>query len=145
MSPHAVPYSDAEVPAISGVIDRLPSDEVPFSRANVPNGDHTFVSLGHHDTGSKSSRGDHVIPVHDQLAFTPRKLRVITVGAGFSGLMVAQKFQHRYPEMQNIVEHKIFEARNDIGGTWLLNTYPGVQCDVPSHIYVRFSTRLPTI
>ncbi|KAI9148728.1 putative sterigmatocystin biosynthesis monooxygenase stcW [Paramyrothecium foliicola] len=68
-------------------------------------------------------------------AYTPRKIKVITIGAGFSGLLIAHKFQHRFPEIQGIVEHKIFEARNDIGGTWLANNYPGVQCDVPAHIY----------
>jgi hypothetical protein len=69
-------------------------------------------------------------------AYTPRKIKVITIGAGFSGLLMAHKLQHRFPEMRDIVEHKIFEALHDVGGTWLLNTYPGVQCDVPAHIYV---------
>lgn len=70
-------------------------------------------------------------------AYTPRKIKVFTIGAGFSGLLMAHKFQHRFPEMEDIVDHTIFEARSDIGGTWLANNYPGVQCDVPSHIYVR--------
>lgn len=69
-------------------------------------------------------------------AYTPRrKLKVVTVGAGFSGLLFAHKLQHQYPEMQNMVEHKILESRNELGGTWLVNTYPGIQCDVPAHIY----------
>ena len=72
----------------------------------------------------------------DQPAYTPRKLRVVTIGAGFSGLLIAHKFQHQFPELQDIVDHTIYEARRDVGGTWLVNTYPGVQCDVPSHIYV---------
>jgi len=72
-------------------------------------------------------------------AYTPRKIKVITIGAGFSGLLMAHKFQHRFPDMRDIVEHKIFEALHDVGGTWLLNTYPGVQCDVPAHIYVSLS------
>ena len=75
-------------------------------------------------------------------AYTARKLKVITIGAGFSGLLMAHKLQHRFPDMRDIVEHKIFESLHDVGGTWLLNTYPGVQCDVPAHIYV--STRAPT-
>jgi len=29
----------------------------------------------------------------------------------------------------------IFEADADIGGTWLVNTYPGCACDIPSHLY----------
>lgn len=74
-------------------------------------------------------------------AWTPeRKLDVVTIGAGFSGLIFAHKLQHQYPELQQLVNHKIFEARDDIGGTWLVNRYPGVQCDVPAHIYV-FSFR----
>lgn len=38
--------------------------------------------------------------------------------------------------MQDIVDHTIFEAHSEVGGTWLVNDYPGVQCDVPAHIYV---------
>jgi cation diffusion facilitator CzcD-associated flavoprotein CzcO len=37
--------------------------------------------------------------------------------------------------MQDIVDHTLYEGRHDIGGTWLVNDYPGVQCDVPAHIY----------
>lgn len=70
-------------------------------------------------------------------AYEPRKIRVITIGAGFSGLLVAHKFQYQHPELKGVVEHKIFEALHDVGGTWLMNDYPGVQCDVPAHIYVR--------
>jgi cation diffusion facilitator CzcD-associated flavoprotein CzcO len=29
----------------------------------------------------------------------------------------------------------IFEKADDVGGTWRANTYPGCQCDVPSHLY----------
>ncbi|KAK0295900.1 hypothetical protein LTR91_011249 [Friedmanniomyces endolithicus] len=56
--------------------------------------------------------------LNNQFAFTPRKLRVITIGAGFSGLLMAHKFQHRFPEMQSYVEHTIFEGRKELGGTW---------------------------
>ncbi|EAU37569.1 conserved hypothetical protein [Aspergillus terreus NIH2624] len=82
-----------------------------------------------------SSTHPFSIPLNTEYAFTPRKLRVITIGAGFSGLLIAHKIQHRFPDLKDFVEHKMFEARSDVGGTWLINTYPGVQCDVPSHIY----------
>lgn len=55
-------------------------------------------------------------------AYTPRKLKVATIGAGFSGLTMAQKLQHRYSDMQNYVQHTIFEAMEDVGGTWRANT-----------------------
>ena len=85
---------------------------------------------------SKDQVDKHKFTLNNEYAYTPRKLRVITIGAGFSGLLMAHKFQHRFPEMQNYIEHTIFERHNELGGTWLVNTYPGVQCDVPSHIYV---------
>ncbi|MEL6744257.1 MAG: NAD(P)-binding protein, partial [Pseudomonadota bacterium] len=34
--------------------------------------------------------------------------------------------------MTNII---ILEKADDVGGTWRENTYPGVACDVPSHLY----------
>lgn len=79
--------------------------------------------------------------VDDINAFTPRrKVSIVTIGAGFSSLILAHKLQHQQPEFQDFVTHKIFEARADIGGTWLVNRYPGVQCDVPAHIYVSHSS-----
>ncbi|KAL4951353.1 hypothetical protein BDW69DRAFT_201506 [Aspergillus filifer] len=97
------------------------------------NGVHT--ELRHHSTNSEFAPHPRSVPLNPQNGYTPRKLRVITIGAGFSGLLMAHKIQHRFPELQEYVTHKIFEMRNDVGGTWLVNTYPGVQCDVPAHIY----------
>ena len=76
--------------------------------------------------------------MHDVPAFTPRKkLRVITIGAGYSGMIFAHKLQYTYEkEFSSSIDHTIFESRSDAGGTWIANSYPGVQCDVPSHIYV---------
>ncbi len=70
-------------------------------------------------------------------AYTPRKLRIITIGAGYSGLTLAHKFQHQHTDLADVIDHTIYEVRSELGGTWLVNTYPGVVCDVPSHIYVR--------
>jgi cation diffusion facilitator CzcD-associated flavoprotein CzcO len=81
------------------------------------------------------SQNDFSVPLNTEYAYKPRKIRVVTIGAGFSGLLMAHKIQHRFPELQEFVEHTIYEARSDVGGTWLINNYPGVQCDVPSHIY----------
>ncbi|KIW98234.1 uncharacterized protein Z519_01818 [Cladophialophora bantiana CBS 173.52] len=90
----------------------------------------------HSETTKKTSRERHVVPLMNIPGYSvQRKLRVITIGAGFSGLMFAHKIRYEHPEMQNIVTNTIFEARSEVGGTWLVNTYPGVQCDVPSHIY----------
>jgi len=134
LTPRAAGGSDLEVPAIKKVVDHnspMESLKPPLQHGNaetLPKVNVYYCNLVHNDP--------YYIPKGDQLAFTPRKIRVITVGAGFSGLLMAHKFQHRFPEMDTIVDHTIFEKRSEVGGTWIANTYPGVQCDVPSHIYV---------
>ncbi len=96
---------------------------------------------GTHVNGHGHPKSDAEPLTRDAPAWTPRKrIKVVTVGAGFSGLIFAHKLQHQYPEVGAMIDHSIFEARHDVGGTWLVNTYPGIQCDVPAHIYVRGQT-----
>jgi cation diffusion facilitator CzcD-associated flavoprotein CzcO len=52
------------------------------------------------------------------------------------GFALAYKLRYQHPEMQDIVENVIYVARNAVGGTWLVNTYPRVQCGVAAHLYV---------
>ena len=69
--------------------------------------------------------------VVEQPLGTARPLRVITIGAGASGLNVARNIAKH---MQNIT-HQIYEKNDAVGGTWLENSYPGCGCDIPSHNY----------
>ncbi|MRH28120.1 FAD-dependent oxidoreductase [Microbacterium sp. SYP-A9085] len=55
---------------------------------------------------------------------------VVVVGAGFAGLGAAMALQK-----QGIDDVVVLERAASIGGTWRDNTYPGVACDVPSHLY----------
>ncbi|KAH6886926.1 hypothetical protein B0T10DRAFT_461389 [Thelonectria olida] len=88
-----------------------------------------------HVNGHKDDKNRHNwAPVADQPVYTPRKLRVVCVGAGYAGLMVAYKWKHEY-HMDDFVDLTIYEKNSDVGGTWLENRYPGVACDVPAHIY----------
>ena len=52
------------------------------------------------------------------------------MGAGLSG--VAMGMQLRRAGIDDFV---IYERQPDVGGTWYRNTYPGLHCDVPSHLY----------
>ncbi|KAI1975380.1 hypothetical protein LOZ55_004700 [Ophidiomyces ophidiicola] len=61
-----------------------------------------------------------------------RRVKVITIGAGVSGILMAYKIQ----KLCSNVEHVIYEKNEDIGGTWLENRYPNCACDVPSHAYI---------
>ncbi|KAJ9361394.1 hypothetical protein C8Q69DRAFT_401042 [Paecilomyces variotii] len=75
------------------------------------------------------------VPVLDQPVHTPRKIRVVCVGAGVSGLILAHKYKYEL-KMDEYVDFTIYEKNQDVGGTWFENRYPGVACDVPAHIYV---------
>jgi 4-hydroxyacetophenone monooxygenase len=54
---------------------------------------------------------------------------VVIIGAGMSGLLAAHRLQ------QAGVAFVIFEKNDDVGGTWLENSYPGCRVDNPNHNY----------
>ncbi|EPE24267.1 FAD/NAD(P)-binding protein [Glarea lozoyensis ATCC 20868] len=61
------------------------------------------------------------------------KLRVASIGAGASGLCLAYKMERMLEA--GTWELTLFEKNPHFGGTWYENTYPGVACDIPSHLY----------
>jgi 4-hydroxyacetophenone monooxygenase len=58
-----------------------------------------------------------------------RKLRVLVIGAGMSGLLAGIRLS------QAGVPFEIVESNADVGGTWLVNTYPGCRVDNSNHMY----------
>ncbi|MBV9285842.1 MAG: NAD(P)/FAD-dependent oxidoreductase [Acidimicrobiia bacterium] len=56
--------------------------------------------------------------------------RFIVIGAGMAGILSAVKLAEA--GYDDVV---LYEKADRIGGTWRENTYPGVACDVPSHLY----------
>ncbi|KAF2652695.1 putative flavin-binding monooxygenase, partial [Lophiostoma macrostomum CBS 122681] len=60
-----------------------------------------------------------------------RPIKVICVGAGFSGVCAAIRFPQRIANLSLTV----YEKNPDLGGTWFENRYPGVACDIPSAAY----------
>ncbi len=57
-------------------------------------------------------------------------LEVAVIGAGFSGVCMGIKLCET-----GITSFAIFEKSDGISGTWHDHTYPGLVCDVPSHLY----------
>ncbi|KAJ5197351.1 hypothetical protein N7449_007830 [Penicillium cf. viridicatum] len=74
------------------------------------------------------------IPCVEQPAYARRKLKIICIGAGYSGLTLAHKIDHEL-KLGDFVDLKIYEKNPQVGGTWFENTYPGVACDIPAHAY----------
>lgn len=69
-------------------------------------------------------------PTPDRPADDARHFRIAIVGSGFGGMGMAIRLKQA--GMDDFV---ILERADDVGGTWQANTYPGCQCDVPSHLY----------
>ena len=55
---------------------------------------------------------------------------VVVVGAGLAGLYAVHRFRRAGLTM------RVFEAGDDIGGTWHWNRYPGARVDIPSVDYM---------
>ncbi|HNL36857.1 MAG TPA: NAD(P)/FAD-dependent oxidoreductase, partial [Agitococcus sp.] len=58
--------------------------------------------------------------------FTP----IVIVGSGFAGIGTAIRLQQK-----GFNDFLMLEQASNFGGTWRDNTYPGAECDVPSHLY----------
>lgn len=58
------------------------------------------------------------------------KKDIVIIGTGFSGMGAAMKLRQSGRE-----DFVILEKAHDVGGTWRDNTYPGCECDIPSHMY----------
>jgi cation diffusion facilitator CzcD-associated flavoprotein CzcO len=59
-----------------------------------------------------------------------RQLRCAVIGAGMAGILSIIKLREA-----GIEDVTIYEKGDAFGGTWRENTYPGLSCDVPSHLY----------
>ncbi len=59
-----------------------------------------------------------------------RPLRFAVIGAGMSGILSAVKLAEA-----GYTDFTVYEKAHRVGGTWRENTYPGLACDVPSHLY----------
>ncbi|KAF9887909.1 hypothetical protein FE257_009431 [Aspergillus nanangensis] len=57
--------------------------------------------------------------------------RAIIIGCGVAGIALTARLKKDL----NFNNFIIYEREPEIGGTWFLNTYPGVGCDVDSHLY----------
>ncbi|KAJ3163985.1 hypothetical protein HK101_000554 [Irineochytrium annulatum] len=56
--------------------------------------------------------------------------KAVVIGAGCAGIIAACNLK-----MKGYEDFVVLEKSENVGGTWLDNTYPGCGCDVPSHLY----------
>ncbi|KAK4548067.1 hypothetical protein LTR36_010787 [Oleoguttula mirabilis] len=98
------------------------------SKDSASHVEHAQVEVEAHTNGVKTEAPWllHDTPVENQ-----RPIKVIVIGAGYSGVYCAI----RIPERLRNCELTVYEKNDGIGGTWYENRYPGAACDVPSHSY----------
>ncbi|EJF55657.1 FAD/NAD(P)-binding domain-containing protein [Dichomitus squalens LYAD-421 SS1] len=60
-----------------------------------------------------------------------KPIKVIVIGAGFSGILAGIRFPQKIPNVDLV----IYEKSAGVGGTWYNNRYPGIACDFPAHCY----------
>ncbi|KAL3444192.1 hypothetical protein BJX65DRAFT_297821 [Aspergillus insuetus] len=84
-------------------------------------------------SGTNAANTKPAYKILPQYHSKPTPLRVACIGAGASGLCLAYKMTKMLsPETWSLT---LFEKNPHFGGTWYENTYPGVACDIPSHLY----------
>jgi 4-hydroxyacetophenone monooxygenase len=59
----------------------------------------------------------------------PVNFRALIIGAGASGIAAAVNLQKAG------IQYEILEKHHDVGGTWLVNHYPGCGVDTPNYLY----------
>lgn len=59
-----------------------------------------------------------------------RNPSVVVIGAGMTGILLTIKLREA-----GVTDITIFEKSDSVGGTWRENSYPGVACDIPAHMY----------
>lgn len=61
---------------------------------------------------------------------TTTQTKILIIGTGFGGLATAY-----YLKQSGENDFIILERKDDVGGVWRDNSYPGCACDVQSHLY----------
>lgn len=94
---------------------------------------HQEISLTPAGRVANGERPPNWVSIKEEPAYTPRKLKIICVGAGFSGLTLAYKIKHEL-RLDGVVDYTIYDKNSEIGGTWTENRYPGVRWYAPLRI-----------
>ena len=75
---------------------------------------------------TNGTNGDTAFHVESHWHSDPNDLRVICVGAGAAGLLMAYKMKKMFSKYELVV----YDKNPSVAGTWYENRYPGCACDV---------------
>ncbi|CAG8017036.1 unnamed protein product [Penicillium salamii] len=72
---------------------------------------------------AEGQRPPNWVPIKEQYGYTPRKIRMICVGAGLSGLSLAHMIKHEMKDNE-FLDYTIYDKNAEVGGVWYENKYP---------------------
>ncbi|EFW99824.1 flavin-binding monooxygenase [Grosmannia clavigera kw1407] len=104
--------------SIKDVVNDILSTQVPVAQERSINPALAARIAARHTPKQKTWRED-------------RPVTIIVIGAGIGGTTTAVLLSQKVPNATITV----YDRLDKIGGTWAANVYPGVRCDVPSHVY----------
>ena len=81
--------------------------------------------------GYHFSKKDHIHRVNGYGGNGYTYYPVIIIGAGESGICMGYKLK----KVLGIDQFRIYDRQSGVGGTWWINRYPGVACDIPAVFY----------
>ncbi|MFF1695833.1 flavin-containing monooxygenase [Streptomyces sp. NPDC058257] len=84
----------------------------------------TEAEFGYYAADPYAGEPTERVPLHDTVD-------VAVVGGGFGGILAGARMRQ-----QGVRRVRIVEKGGDFGGTWYWNRYPGIHCDIESHVYL---------
>lgn len=101
-----------------------PAFDNPTTRPVLPVS--TLPSLNMPVLGQRPTYGRTIKKENGYDANSYTYVPVVIIGAGESGIAMGCRLK----EVLGFDQFRIFEKQSGIGGTWWINRYPGVACDV---------------
>lgn len=83
------------------------------------------------DEASKFIYGNSIRKENGYVANSYTYYPVLIIGGGESGIAMGCRLK----EVLNFDQFRIIDRQSGIGGTWWINRYPGVACDIPAIFY----------
>jgi 4-hydroxyacetophenone monooxygenase len=118
-------WRDAGCPTVPSPDDDLVREVLDWIACEPVSDEYAPLYLEELDLQATNPRAIDVAPD----AVAPRGLSVLVIGCGESGLLAGIR-------MKEVgISFEIVDKNDDVGGTWLENTYPGCRVDVASHFY----------
>lgn len=105
--------------------DKLTPPPTPIDRPRDTEHIEDIHKQNEKDSVHPETRAETPWLLHDTPIENQRPMKVIVIGAGYSGVYLGI----RIPERLRNCELVIYEKNSGVGGTWWENSYPGAACE----------------